>query len=292
MGTRWSLKAVSPPPGIAPIVQAALDRVVAQMSQWEAGSDLSRLNRAPPGVWRPVPPEFARVLKAALEVAAASGGAFDPGIGSMSELWGFGKGPAPAQAPAAAATDAASAGNGGIEFDAPGLRARRTGSAQLDFSGIAKGFGADLAAETLLAHGVRHFLVEVGGELRGSGVRHDGQPWWVDIEHPPGSNVAPLRIALHDLAVATTGDYRRWLDVGGKRHAHTLDPRTGRPVANGVHSVTVLHPACMIADAWATALTVLGPGEGMALADTRGIAMHMIAGEREYLSEALRAMLD
>jgi FAD:protein FMN transferase len=292
MGTRWSLKAVSPPPAIAPVVQAALDRVVAQMSQWEAGSDLSRLNRAPPGAWQPVPAEFARVLKAALEVAAASGGAFDPGIGSLTELWGFGKGPAPAEVPAAATTDAASHDRGGIEFDAPGLRARRTGSAQLDLSGIAKGFGADLAAEVLMAHGVRHFLVEVGGELRGSGVRPDGQPWWVDIEQPPGSSFAPLRIALHDLSVATTGDYRRWLDVGGKRHAHTLDPRTGRPVEYGVRSVTVLHPMCTKADAWATALTVLGPAEGLALANAQGIAMHMIAGEDEFLSDALRAMLD
>jgi thiamine biosynthesis lipoprotein len=290
MGTRWNLSAVSPPEGTARVVQAALDRVVAQMSQWETKSDISRFNRNAAGLWQPVPPEFARVLKAALEVAELSGGAFDPALGGAANLWGFGPAPAPAAVPAGDATSAAVGGH--IEFDGPGLRARRLGPAQLDFSGIAKGFGADLAAEHLLASGIHHFLLEVGGELRGHGVKPDGQPWWVDIERPPGSAIAPLRVALHELSVATSGDYRRWLDAGGKRHAHTLDPRTGRPVANGVRSVTVLHPSCMLADAWATALTVLGPIEGIALADAQGLAVQIIAGNEEFLSAALRTMLD
>ena len=114
----------------------------------------------------------------------------------------------------------------------------------------------------------------------------------MDIERPPGSTIPPLRAALHELSVATSGDYRRWLDAGGMRHPHTLDPRSGRPVANGVRSVMVLHASCMLADAWATALTVLGPVEGMALADAQGLAVQMIAGKEEFLSQALRAMLD
>lgn len=290
MGTRWNLSAVSPPEGTAQIVQAALDRVVAQMSQWEPESDISRFNRNAVDQWQPIPPEFARVLKAALKVAQQSGGAFNPALGGAADLWGFGPSPTPIDAPSADATTAATGGH--IEFDGPGLRARRLGAAQLDFSGIAKGFGADLAAERLLASGVAHFLLEVGGELRAHGVKPEGQPWWVDIEHPPGSAAAPLRVALHELSVATSGDYRRWLDAGGKRHIHTLDPRSGRPIANGVHSVTVLHASCMLADAWATALTVLGPAKGMALADAQGLAVQMIAGEEEFLSAALKAMLD
>jgi thiamine biosynthesis lipoprotein len=179
-----------------------------------------------------------------------------------------------------------------VELDAPGLRARRTGAATIDLSGIAKGFGVDLVAETLLAQGLRHFLIEVGGELRGHGLRPDAQPWWVDVARPPRSPAAPLRAALHELSVATSGDYLRWLDAGGERHAHTLDPASGRPVRNGVHSATVLHASCMMADAWATALTVLGPYRGMALAEAKGIAAQMIAGDREFLSAALIAMLD
>lgn len=290
MGTRWSLSAVSPPEGTAKLVQAALDRVVAQMSQWEPDSDISRFNRNAAGTWQALPPEFARVLKAALDVAESSGGAFDPALGGAVDLWGFGPAPAPQSVPDPQATSAAIAG--GIEFDGPGLRARRTGSARLDLSGIAKGFGADLAAEHLLERGVRHFLLEVGGELRGHGLKPEGQPWWVEIERPPGPTIAPLRVALHELSIATSGDYRRWLDAGGERHAHTLDPRSGRPVANGVRSVTVLHPSCMMADAWATALTVLGPAQGIALADRQGLAAHMITNDEEFFSAALVAMLD
>ncbi len=294
MGTRWSLSAVSPPAGTAAGVQAALDRVVAQMSQWQPDSDISRFNRAAPSRWQPIPAEFARVLKAALLVREASGGAFDPAIGTAADLWGFGPAPAPSDAPDTQATDAAI--DGTIEFDGPGLRARRTDNARLDFSGIAKGFGVDLAAEWLLAGGVRHFLLEVGGELRGHGLKPDGQPWWVEIEQPPrlasGTAFAPLRAGLHDLSVATSGDYRRWLDAGGQQYAHTLDPRTGRPTDSGVRSVTVLHESCMLADAWATALTVLGPEQAMALADAQGLAVQMLTDREEFLSAALRAMLD
>jgi thiamine biosynthesis lipoprotein len=291
MGTGWSLRAVSPPAGVAAGVQAALDRVVAQMSQWEPESDLSRFNRAPAGRWQMLPPEFVTVLKAALEVAEASGGAFDPAMGALSDLWGFGAAPAPAGVPDQASIAAAMAGKGAIELDALGLRARRTGQARLDFSGIAKGFGVDQAAEWLLAQGLRHVLVEVGGELRGAGLKPDGQPWWVDVECPPGMALPPLRAALHGLAIATSGDYRRWLDVGGRRYGHTLDPRSGRPAENGVRSVSVLHARCMLADAWATALAVLGPNEGIALAERHDLAVHMVAGGAEHMSSALCEML-
>jgi thiamine biosynthesis lipoprotein len=292
MGTGWSLHAVSPRAGVAEGVQTALDRVVAQMSQWEPGSDISRFNCTVPGQWRMLPPEFVRVLKAALDVAEASGGAFDPAMGALTDLWGFGPAPAPSAAPHPTVIAAILSDRGGIELDAPALRARRTGEAQLDFSGIAKGFGVDQAAEWLLAQGVRHFLLEVGGELRGEGVKPDGQPWWVDIECPPGVKLTPLRVALHRLSVATSGDYRRWLDADGRRHGHTLDPRGGCPVENGLRSVTVLHESCMLADAWATALAVLGPAEGMALASAHGLAAHMVAQDGERMSPAFADMLD
>jgi thiamine biosynthesis lipoprotein len=292
MGTGWSLRAVSPPAGTAEGVQGALDRVVAQMSQWEPGSNLSRFNRAPPGQWQMLPPEFTAVLKAALAIAAESGGAFDPAMGTLTEMWGFGASPAPIRPPNEAETADALTAKGTIELDAPGLRARRTGTGQLDFSGIAKGFGVDRAAEWLLAHGVRHFLLEVGGELRGEGLKPDGQPWWVDIESPPACPVPPLRVALHRLAAATSGDYRRWLDGEGARYGHTLDPRTGRPATSGVRSVTVLHANCILADAWATALGVMGRDEGITLAGRLGLAVRMITDEGEALSPAMAEMLD
>ncbi len=288
MGTNWSLQAVAPPAATVHGVEAAFDLVVAQMSQWEGGSDLSRFNRARPGAWHDVPGELALVVAAALEIARASDGAFDPAMGRLTDAWGFGRSGPVDDVP----VDLDVAADRAIEYDAATQRLRRGEGGALDLSGIAKGYGVDLAAEWLRDIGVRHFLIEVGGELRGEGLRPDGQPWWVDVEMPPASSIPPWRIALHDLSVATSGSYRRGFDVGGTRYSHSFDPRTGRPIVNGVTSVTVLHRQCMIADGWATALTVLGPQAALALADAQGLAACIVAGDREHISRAWRDMLD
>ncbi len=288
MGTSWSLHAVAPPAGTAERVQAALDLVVDQMSQWEPDSDLSRFNRAAPGRWHGVPRELAHVVEAALAISRASGGAFGVGLGRVTDAWGFGSANAAELPPDGSDTTA----DRRIDFDPAQRRIRRSEAAALDLSGIAKGYGVDLAATWLLDIDVRHFLLEVGGELRGEGIRPDGQPWWVDVEMPPTSSIAPWRIALHDLSVATSGNYRRGFRAGGRHYSHSFDPATGRPIVNGVSSVTVLHRECMIADGWATALTVLGAEAAIALADEQELAACVIAGDREYVSRAWRAMQD
>lgn len=292
MGTTWSVQAVAPPPGLAAQVEQVLERIVAQMSHWEPGSAISAFNRAEADVWQALPPEVSHVLAAALAVGEASCGAFDPAIGAIADLWGFGPaGPQPVPDPAAAEA----LRGGRIEHDAAQSRARRFGPAALDFSGIAKGYAVDAIAARLGELGVADFLAEIGGEFVGEGIQPDGQPWWVDVETAPGAPVEGLRVALHGLAIATSGDYRRFFDAHGRRFAHTLDPRTGRPLINEVTSVTVLHHECMLADAWATALTVLGPEQGLAIAEREGLAMQMVvrgsAGVRELLSPALREML-
>ncbi len=286
MGTSWSLHAVGSSPSLATGVQAALDLVVAQMSQWDSASHLSRFNRSAVGDWLDLPAEFAHVVDAALTIQRASDGAFDPALGALTDRWGFG-----ASGPVDRVPGAAEDSERRIDFDADARRIRRSEGAVLDLSGIAKGYGVDLAAEWLLANGVRHFLLEVGGELRGEGIRPDGQPWWVDVEMPPTTSVAPYRIALHDLSAATSGNYRRSFTVDGRHYSHSFDPQTGRPIVNSVSSVTVLHRSCMLADGWATALTVLGPAAAIALADAQGLAACVIAGEREFLSREWRAML-
>lgn len=288
MGTSWSLQAVSPPAATLHGVQAAFDLVVEQVSQWEPESDLSRFNRAAPATWYEVPAEFAQVIEAALDIARASGGAFDPGLGHFTEAWGFGSAERAGQVPKAGNP----AADRQIDFDPATRRIRRSEAAALDLSGIAKGYGVDLAAEWLLDIGVRHFLIEVGGELRGEGIRPDGQPWWVDVEMPPTSSIPPSRIALHDLSVATSGNYRRGFSAGGQHYSHSFDPATGRPIVNGVSSVTILHRDCIRADGWATALTVLGPEAAIALANEQSLAACVVAGDREYLSRAWRDMLD
>ncbi|MCX8475166.1 MAG: FAD:protein FMN transferase [Sphingomonas sp.] len=293
MGTTWSVRIAALPGRLAEVIEpgirAILDRIVAQMSQWEPESDLSRFNRSSPGSWQRLPPEFVHVLDAALDVSARSGGVFDPAMGVLADRWGFGPSGARASVPPAEPISERR-----IELDSLLFSARRSVGAALDFSGIAKGYAVDAVAGYLHGLGLEDFLVEIGGELRGSGIRPDGQPWWVDVEQVLGASVAPIRVALHGLSIATSGDYRRHFEAEGKRYAHTLDPRTGAPADNGVASVTVLHAECMLADAWATALTVLGP-EGFAVAEREGLAAHMVVreeqGAREILSPGFLAML-
>ncbi|PTD25141.1 FAD:protein FMN transferase [Sphingomonas fennica] len=297
MGTSWSARiaARAALPDAGPALQALLDRIVAEMSHWEPTSDLCRFNRLPAGAWQALPADFFTVLRRAIDIAAESDGAFDPTMGRLVDLWGFGPAPARLAPPSDGDIAAALAASGyrRMAIDIHGRRACQPGGLALDFSGIAKGYAVDMLADALHQAGHRHFLVEVGGELVGEGVMPDGQPWWVDLEAPPEAPVPPARIALHGLAVATSGDYRRFFDHDGRRYAHSLDPRTGRPVENGVAAVSVVHARCIDADAWATALTVLGIEAGMALATQKRLAARFISNEgREAFSPALAEMLD
>lgn len=289
MGTSWSAQIVDAPSACLEAIEAVLSRIIAQMSNWEAESDISRFNRAPLGQWIALPADLVTVLRAGLDMARMSGGAFDPAIGHAVEAWGFG----PSQhitSPAAPGTPPWQA----IEL-ADG-KARRLADVALDLSGIAKGFAVDAVADALIAMGVCNFLVEVGGELRGLGVKPDMQPWWVDLESPPGLALPVLRVALCGLSVATSGDYRRFRLSADRRLSHSIDPASGAPIANDVASVSVLHPQAMLADAWATAITVLGVERGMALATREGLAALLIRregeGGREYMTPALAAMLE
>jgi thiamine biosynthesis lipoprotein len=244
------------------------------------------------GYWQPLSPEAVRVLEAALSVHAASGGAFDPAAGVLADLWGFGPTGPRDDVPSAYAIGEARIMSGArhLEFDREQRRVRRREAVQIDLSGIAKGYAVDAVAERLVALGIEDFLIEIGGELRGEGIKPDGQPWWVELEPVPDSTLAPVRVALHGLSVATSGDYRRFFEQGGRRYAHSIDPRTGWPIDNQVVSVSVLHREAMLADAWATALTVLG-APGMALAEEQGLAVHMVTREGEAFSERISATL-
>lgn len=300
MGTTWSVRLYAEAGSTTAIegeIQACLGQVVDQMSQWEGGSALSRFNRADAG-WVPLPDLFFEVLACALDLAERTGGAFDPTLGRLADLWGFGpsggrEAPPDGDEIAKAMT---STGWRRLDRDDKGRRVKQPGGVVLDLSGIAKGFAVDHVAAHLAARGIESFLVEIGGELKGSGVKADGSPWWVALEPPPGEQSLPRTIvALHGLAVATSGDYRRYFDHGGARYAHTLDPRTGRPT-DGLSSVSVLHPSCMMADALATAFGVLGLERGAVLAESMGVAAWLVQrqgqGWVERLSPALQALVD
>ncbi len=302
MGTRWSVRFVALPGFDAGRLNRTivdeLDAVIAEMSHWEAGSAISRFNAAPAGCWLTLPPALFHVVQAGVLLAEATGGAFDPTVGVLADLWGFGPVAATTLPPPDDAI-AAARGSGGwrrLELDRYARRALQPGGLRLDLSGIAKGHAVDRVAGVLAAQGQSDALVEIGGELRGTGLRPDGQPWWVAVEMPPGAALPPIRVALHGLAIATSGDYRRWFGHDGRRYAHTLDPRSGRPLDNDVASVTVLHGDCMMADALATAIGVLGPVAGIRYATEAGIAAFMILhgrqGYEERMSPAFATMLD
>jgi thiamine biosynthesis lipoprotein len=307
MGTDWSARLVLPRGAdidLQSVLQRELDEIVAQMSHWEDDSLLSRYNRAPAGSWHALPPQFFAVMEYALAVCADTGGAYDPAAGALVNLWGFGPvkryDQAGFYAPAPSAIDAVLAARraGQPQLEREGRRLYQPGGAILDLSSVAKGYAVDRLAETLAALGLHHYLVEVGGELRGAGVKPDGQPWWVELEGVPdaaGATSAQAVAALHGLAVATSGDYRRYFHYAGGRASHTLDPRTGRPIANAVASVTVLASTCMAADALSTALTVMGADAGLRFAEARGLAARYLlreeGGLREVLTPAWRALL-
>jgi thiamine biosynthesis lipoprotein len=249
-----------------------------------------------------LPDEFATVLACALRVAEASGGAYDPTAGELVRRWGFGatnRYSAPGfELPDAAAIAAAlrHCGWQRLEVDAATLRMYQPGGLELDLSAVAKGYGVDAVSCYLSAQGVRHHLVDVGGELRGAGVKPDGQPWWVALQLPAAAFALPVsRIALHGLSVATSGDYLQCYEHAGTRYCHCIDPRTGLPVRNGVTSVTVLHQECMVADAWSTAFMVLGTDAGLALAEARQLAVHFVVREAgnciEHYSSAFGALI-
>ncbi|MEH3107435.1 MAG: FAD:protein FMN transferase [Sphingomonas fennica] len=294
MGTGWSVRATThrPPAEVEAAVIAACDAVIAEMSGWIEGSELARFNRAPAGTWQALSPGFFHVLATGIALAAETGGAFDPGAGALVDLWGFGPaGPRPRPDPAAVAAARTAGDARRIALDRAARRACQPGGVALDLSGIAKGHAVDRVAGALAALGIRHMLVEIGGELRGIGVQPDGQPWWVAVELPPGLALPPVTIGLTGLAVATSGDYRR---AGADGLSHTIDPRSGRPIANGIASATILHGEAMMADALATAVTVLGVDQGLALADAHGAAAMLVVreggGAHVHTNERWRAM--
>lgn len=286
MGTRWSVtldtRHAADAERLRQDLAMAVQQVDQQMSPWKPDSDLMRLNRSPLQAWVALAPEILTVLRRALQVAQLSDGAFDPTVGELTNAWGFG---AARDTPERAAIDAARIARQALthtrlELDLPRGRARKHAAMQLDLCGIAKGYAVDRMTAVLSRHGVQHALVALDGELRAVGSQADGESWPVAVESPePARRAVHSVMALQDLAVATSGDYRRFWQLGDTRVTHTMDPRRAAPLNNDVASVTVLAADCMDADAWATALLVAGPAAGLRLAQQMGLeALFLIRG--------------
>lgn len=252
-----------------------------QMSTWRDDSELSMLNQTPIGEWQSISEELMQVLELSQQVNQLSGGAFDITIGSLVNLWSFGPEARPEQVPDQAVLEKrlATVGMDALELDPDNLRVRRLRDVYVDLSGIAKGFATDQVAAYLDRHGIENYLVNLGGEVKVKGHR-DGvsRPWRIGIEVPSDTMQPQAEhiIGLEDISIATSGDYRHYFEQDGRRYSHTLDPRTGRPITHRLASVSVIHPSNAMADALATALTVLGEEHGMAMAIRDDIAVVML----------------
>ncbi|MEX2607681.1 MAG: FAD:protein FMN transferase [Kiritimatiellia bacterium] len=237
------------------------------MSTYIPGSEISRFNRLAAGTPLVIGGRFRDVIGKSFEVFEITGGVFDPTLGVLIDLWGFGAG---SSAGAPAPTEMEIAGGLGkmgfenIHLTDEGLSKEHEGL-EINLSAIAKGYGVDRVADLLVKEGFQNVYVEIGGELVCRGVNPNGIPWRIGIQVPkPGAEATAMRVlSLHNWALATTGDYRNFLEEGGKRRHHILDPRTGRPAEHRLASVSVLASDCMTADAVATALYVMGSEEGM-----------------------------
>ncbi|WBL32784.1 FAD:protein FMN transferase [Sinirhodobacter sp. HNIBRBA609] len=276
MGTRWSaLFYASPgydPGALAIALQDAVAEIDDQMSIWKPDSALMRFNAAPVGDWVVLPADLLRVLELGLRIGRASGGAFDIGMGDAVRAWGFGPEAASAEAIRTALTRARPPAHEALDLAPERGEARKRAPLSLDLNGIAKGYGVDRLAEVMLDHGITAALVGIDGEMRALGLRPDGAPWSIAVEAPDPARRAPHSIlALEDAAVATSGDYRHWVELGSQRLSHTMQPRRGAPVQGGSASVSVVARSCAEADAWATALMVLGPDEGARVARREGL---------------------
>jgi thiamine biosynthesis lipoprotein len=258
-------------------LREAFEAVVAKMSTYLHDSEVSRFNLHAADTPLALSTETLAVFAQAERVSEATAGAFDVTIAPAVDAWGFGPRKTH-RVPDAAEIEAfePSVGWRMLAVDAAGgTLVKERPDVRADLSGIAKGYGVDRAARALDALGVERYMVEAGGEVRTRGRNPEGLPWQIGIERPDAMPPrAHFVVPLAGESMATSGDYRIWFERDGLRYCHEIDPRTGAPIRNGVASVSVVATDCSFADAMSTALMVLGPAEGFALAAARGIAAY------------------
>ena len=259
-------------------IDALLVKTNQQMSTYDPDSELMMFNRAPIGRPFELSAELAFVLSESQRINVATEGAFDVTVGPLVNRWGFGP---EQERPIPDASELAelmqNVGAKWLKISEDGRQAVRQRDIFVDLSAIAKGFGVDQVAELLRSSGYENYLVEIGGELRVQGFNALGAPWRVAIERPslaPGSIQAAINLV--DQAVATSGSYRNFRDVDGRRYSHTIDPVSGAPVVHNLVSVTVLADTCAEADALATGFSVLGPEASLDYAEQQGLAIFVL----------------
>lgn len=261
-------------------IDAELHRINGQMSTYLPDSEISKFNSQNDIHWFEVSPEFASIVKRARSFSEKTAGAFDVTVGPLVNRWNFGPHEAslemPSDAEVATLKQLVDFRLIEVRDEPPALRKRRP-DVQIDLSALAKGFAVDRITQRLESHGLKHFMAEIGGEIRVRGTKAERTAWTVGIEKPiAAARVVQRIVRMRDAALATSGDYRNFIELDGRRYSHMIDPRTGYPVDHRLASVSVIADDCLSADAWATALMVLGPEHGYELAQQRGLPVLLI----------------
>lgn len=275
MGTAYQIKIVTHRHADLKAVQQRIDRRLEQLNQrlstYRKDSEISQFNQLV-DIDRPyrISADFLEVMKAAQVIHRKTNGAWDGTVNPLVDLWGFGRpgGIDHLPSPQNIALALKRVGFNQIEIVSHGFLKKRRARVTLDLASIAKGYGVDVVSRMLKQLGYVNHLVEIGGEVFAAGRRMDGQPWLIGINQPrKGAAAAAVykAVPLENLAMATSGDYRNYVEIDGRLYSHIIDPRTGYPVNNGVVSVTVVAPNCTVADGLATALMVMGAADGIAL---------------------------
>jgi FAD:protein FMN transferase len=275
MGTTYTVRVAAPPPAVDPAtVRAAIDDVLAQidrsMSGYRADSEVARFNASASTQWHDVSPELAAVVQTSLDISSACDGVFDITVAPLVAAWGFGPAGEPKVLPGDEQIAQLEAIVGyrklQVRLDPPSLR-KDVAGLSIDLNGIAPGFAVDRLADRLQALRIENFIIDIGGEIRAHGRNARGEPWHIAVEHPVDTGRTPYAsVWLDGAAVSTSGEYRSYYERNGRRYSHTIDPRTGRTLDRTPGSVVVVAPLAAQADGWATALNVLGPRDGLALA--------------------------
>ena len=290
-------------PDLAPIeteITQKLEALENQMSTWRPDSELSRFNASDSTDWFSVSADTVHVVSEAKRFWKISEGAFDPTVAPLIKLWHFAEEPGEPALPSDSTIEQARSRTGfdqiEVRTEPPALRKLKS-ELQLNLSAIAKGYAVDVISDLLAERDCANHLVEIGGEMRSRGRKYDGSSWRAGIEKPdavPRKLYASL--ALDNRAIATSGDYRNYFEVDGKRYSHTIDPTTGRPVVHNLASVSVLAEDCLTADAVATAIEVLGPDRGLQFAEQHGIPALLVIrqadGFQSRITDSFQAVMD
>jgi thiamine biosynthesis lipoprotein len=270
-------------------IDDSLELVEQMMSTYRPGSEISRFNQSKSTDWHTVSAVFCESVEQALLLSSLTEGAFDITVAPLVNLWGFGPDDMIDEPPSDDEISALMHAIGYKHLQAdcsrPALK-KDIADLMLDMSAFGKGLAVDNLANLLSGHGIRNYLVEVGGEMRLRGENAKGEKWAIGIEMPVTDQRRPHTIVhLTDTAMATSGDYRNFFEKDGRRYSHTIDTRTGKPVTHALASVTVVDGSGSRADALATALLVLGPERGMELATRENLAVLFLLRDDSGIDE-------